>query len=44
LPGTITTDWFMLGAKGIMYDNQIGESEWSTAFPDFEYMTSTETA
>jgi len=40
----VTDTTFELGAKGIMYDNQIGESEWSTDFADMPYKDTTESA
>jgi len=40
----VTETSFELGAKGIMYDDLVGESEWSTAFVDMPYKDTTETA
>lgn len=40
----VTETSFELGAKGIMFDTEIGETEWSTTFPDMLYKDTTEAA
>ena len=40
----VTETSFELGAKGIMFDSNIGESEWSTDFVDMLYKDTTESA
>jgi len=40
----VTETSFELGAKGIMYDGVIGESEWATDFADMAYKNTTEAA
>ena len=40
----VTETALEVGAKGIMFDEQVGESEWSSAFVDMPYKDSTETA
>ena len=44
LAAVVTDTTFELGAKGIMYDSQIGESEWSTDFADMAYKDTAESA
>ena len=36
-PAIVTATSFEIGAKGIMFDELIGESEWSTDFPEMLY-------
>ena len=40
----VTETAFEIGAKGIMFDSQIGEAEWSTDFVDIPYKVETEPA
>lgn len=40
----VTDTSFELGVKGIAYDSQIGESEWSTDFADMAYKDTTSSA
>ena len=44
LPAVVTNTTFELGAKGIMFSSDAGESEWSTEFPDIPYKDTTEAA
>lgn len=44
LAAIVTETSFELGAKGIMYDDLIGESEWATDFVDMPYKDTTQTA
>lgn len=44
LPAVVTDTTVELGAVGIMYDSDVGESEWSTAFPDIPYKETSENA
>jgi len=37
VPAVITETTVELGAKGIMYDDNIGEGEWNSTFPDIPY-------
>ena len=44
LPAVVTDTTVELGAVGVMYDSDVGESEWSTAFPDIPYKDTSENA
>ena len=43
-PAVITDTTVQLGATGIVFDSDIGETEWSTAFPDMPYHDDSESA
>ena len=40
----VTDTVFEVGAKGIMYDDEVGESKWSTDFADMMYKDTSEAA
>ena len=40
----VTETAFEIGAKGILFDSELGEQEWSTDFPDIPYKVETEPA
>ena len=40
----VTEEAFEIGSKFIMYDKQVGESEWETGFPDMPYEDAAQSA